>query len=61
MDKLLKFIARLLEGEQIAPLGRESGISRLTGNKIFNRSQYCGFDALFDRSRAPHSQDKLMS
>ena len=37
MDERLKFVARLLEGEKMAPLCREFGIYRVTGNKIFNR------------------------
>ena len=37
MDERLKFIARLLDGEKMAPLCREFGISRVTGYKIFNR------------------------
>jgi putative transposase len=31
MDERLRFIARLLEGEKMAPLCREFGISRVTG------------------------------
>jgi putative transposase len=30
MDERLRFIARLLEGEKMAPLCREFGISRVT-------------------------------
>jgi putative transposase len=56
MDERLKFIARLLEGEKMAPLCREFGISRVTGYKIFNRYKECGLDALYDRSRAPYRQ-----
>jgi transposase InsO family protein len=56
MDERLRFIARLLEGEKMAPLCREFGISRVTGYKIFNRYQECGLDALNDRSRAPYRQ-----
>ncbi|MDZ7767879.1 MAG: helix-turn-helix domain-containing protein [Woeseiaceae bacterium] len=37
MDERLRFIARLLEGEKMAPLRREFGISRVTGYQIFNR------------------------
>ena len=33
MDERLKFIARLLDGEQMAGLCREFGISRKTGYK----------------------------
>jgi len=38
MDERLRSIARLLEGEKMAPLCREIGISRVTGCKIVNRS-----------------------
>ena len=54
MDERLRFIARLLEGENMAPLCREFGISRVTGYKIFNRYKDCGLDALNDRSRRPY-------
>ena len=54
MDERLRFIARLLEGEKMAPLCREFGISRVTGYKIFNRYKECGLDALNDRSRRPY-------
>ena len=54
MDERLRFVARLLEGERMAPLCREFGISRVTGYKIFNRYKECGLDALYDRSRRPY-------
>ena len=54
MDERLKFVARLLDGEKMAPLCREFGISRVTGYKIFNRYKECGLDALYDRSRRPY-------
>ena len=53
MDERPRFIARLLEGEQMASLCREFGISRVTGYKVYNRYKDCGLDALNDRSRAP--------
>ena len=53
MDERLGFIARLLDGEKMAGLCREFGISRVTGYKIYNRYQDCGLDALNDRSRRP--------
>ena len=56
MDERLRFIARLLEGERMAPLCREFGISRVTGYKIFNRYKECGLDGLADRSRRPYRQ-----
>jgi len=51
MDERLRFIARLLEGENMSSVCREFGISRVTGYKIFNRYKECGLDALCDRSR----------
>ena len=33
MDERLKFVARLLEGEKMAPLCREFGISRKTATR----------------------------
>ena len=56
MDERLRFIARLLEGEKMAPVCREFGISRVTGYKIFERYKACGLDGLHDRSRAPYRQ-----
>jgi len=56
MDERLKFIGRLLQGEKMAPLCREFGISRVTGYKILNRYKECGLDGLYDRSRAPYRQ-----
>ena len=37
MDERLRFVARLLDGEKMAALCREFGISRKTGYKIFHR------------------------
>jgi hypothetical protein len=34
MDERIRFVARLLEGEKMAPLCAEFGISRKTGYKI---------------------------
>ena len=56
MDERLRFIARLLEGEKMAPLCREFGISRVTGYKIYNRYKDCGLPGLNDRSRTPYRQ-----
>ena len=42
MDERLRFVARLLEGEKMAPLCAEFGISRKTGYKIFDRYKDCG-------------------
>jgi len=54
MDERLRFVARLLEGEKMAPLCREFGISRVTGHKLFNRFKECGLEAFKDRSRRPY-------
>jgi putative transposase len=54
MDERLRFVARLLEGELMAPLCREFGISRVTGHKLFNRFRECGLEAFKDRSRRPY-------
>jgi len=50
VEERIRFIGRLLDGEKMAPLCREFGISRKTGYKIFNRYKDCGVDALTDRS-----------
>ena len=53
MDERLRFVARLLEGEQMSHLCREFGISRKTGYKILRRYEEHGLEALTDRSRRP--------
>ncbi|WP_262501008.1 integrase core domain-containing protein [Pseudohalioglobus sediminis] len=54
MDERLRFVARLLEGEKMAALCREFGISRPTGYKIFNRYKDLGLIGLEDRTRRPY-------
>ena len=56
VDERLRFIARLLDGEKMAGLCREFGISRKTGYKIYTRYKDCGLDGLTDRSRRPYRQ-----
>jgi len=56
MDERIRFVARLLEGEKMAPLCREFGISRKTGYDLFNRYKDCGVAAFTDRSRRPYRQ-----
>jgi transposase InsO family protein len=56
MDERLRFVARLLEGEKMAPLCAEFGISRKTGYKIFTRYKDCGVQAFTDRSRRAYRQ-----
>ncbi len=55
-DERLRFVARLREGEKMTPLCAEFGISRKTGEKIFDRYKDCGVRAFSDRSRRPHRQ-----
>jgi len=54
MDERVKFIARMLEGEKVARLCREFGISRKTGYKIIERYHDTGLEGLTDRSRRPY-------
>src|SRR5512134_296837 len=56
MDEILRFVARLLEGEKMAVLCREFDISRKTGYKIYQRYKDCGVTGLTDRSRRPYRQ-----
>jgi putative transposase len=56
MDERLRFVGRLLEGEKMAELCREFGISRKTGYKIFTRYKDVGLEGLTDRSRRPYRQ-----
>src|SRR6476659_5909685 len=46
MDERLRCVARLLEGEKMAPLCAEFGISRKTGYKIGDRYKDCEVQAL---------------
>ena len=54
VDERLRFVARLMEGEKMAVLCEEFGISRKTGYKIYERYQEVGVRGLADRSRRPH-------
>lgn len=54
MDERLRFVARLLDGEKMAVVCREFGISRKTGYKIFNRYKDQGLSGLEDRPRTPY-------
>jgi len=53
MDERLKFVARLLQGDKMAELCREFGISRKTGYKFWERYKKIGFHGLNDRLRRP--------
>src|SRR6476646_5330252 len=54
LDERPRFVARLLEGEKMAGVCDEFGISRKTGYKIFQRYQTVGLHGLTDRSRRPY-------
>lgn len=54
MDAKIKFIARYLEGEPMASLCREFGITRKTGYRIKERYLTCGAESLAERSRKPY-------
>jgi len=53
MDERMRFVIRLKDGESMASLCREFGISRKTGYKIFERYEKCGLEGLSDRTRRP--------
>jgi len=53
MDERMRFVIRLKDGESMASLCREFGISRKTGFKIFERYEECGLEGLTDRIRRP--------
>lgn len=54
MDERMRFVIRLHDGESMASLCREFGISRKTGYKILQRYEDCGLEGLSDRSWKPH-------
>ena len=53
IDERMRFVIRLKDGENMAALCREYGISRKTGYKIFERYEECGLEGLSDRTRRP--------
>src|ERR1700724_219887 len=53
VDERLRFVAQLLDGEPMTEVCRAFGISRKTGDKIFDRYREHGLEALNDRSRRP--------
>ena len=58
MDERLRFVAKLLDGEKMAVVCREFGISRKTGYKIFNRYKDHGLRGLEDKARSPYRHPK---
>jgi transposase len=60
VEERMRFVLRLQDGESMASLCREFGISRVTGYKIFDRYKECGLEGLTDRARTPyHYANKL--
>ncbi len=53
MDERLRFVARRLEGEKMAPLCAEFGISRKAGYKIFDWATSTTRWAASSRSKTP--------
>ena len=53
MDERMRFVIRLKDGESMASLCRDFGISRKTGYKILERYEECGLEGLADRIRRP--------
>jgi transposase InsO family protein len=53
VEERMRFVSRLLAGEEMSFLCREFGISRKTGYKIYDRYKACGLEALTDRPRRP--------
>jgi putative transposase len=53
LDEKIKFIARLLDGEKMAPLCREFNISRKTGYQIWDKYKQFGEAAFIEQKRTP--------
>jgi len=53
MDERMRFVIRLQDGESMASLCRQFGISRKTGYKIVERYEQSGLEGLSDRTRRP--------
>ena len=54
MEEHMRFVLRLKDGESMASLCREFGISRVTGYKVYERYKECGLEGLTDRARTPY-------
>jgi transposase InsO family protein len=54
VEERMRFVLRLKDGESMASLCREFGISRVTGYKIYERYEECGLEGLTDRARRPY-------
>jgi transposase InsO family protein len=54
VEERMRFVLRLKDGESMASLCREFGISRVTGYKVYERYKECGLEGLTDRARTPY-------
>src|SRR3984893_14657350 len=54
VEERMRFVLRLKDGESMASLCREFGISRVTGYKIYERYKVCALAGLTDRARTPY-------
>src|SRR5580704_16566423 len=54
VEERMRFVLRLKDGESMASLCREFGISRVTGYEIYERYKECGLEGLTDRARTPY-------
>src|ERR1700733_6955467 len=54
VEERMRFVSRLKEGERMASLCLEFGISRVTGYKIYERYKECGLAGLTYRARTPY-------
>jgi transposase InsO family protein len=54
VDEKVKFVARLLDGEKMAPLCREFNVSRKTGYQIWERYLKFGQEAFVEQKRTPY-------
>ena len=61
MDERLQFVARRLAGEAMSELCTESGISRKTGYRVFDRYHEHGVQGLTDRSQHPYRYANQLS
>ena len=54
VEERMRFVLRLKDGESMAAVCREFGISRVTGYKIYERYKECGLEGLTDWARTPY-------
>ena len=54
VDEKVRFVARLIEGEKMAPLCREFNIARKTGYQIWQRYRRFGQEAFIAQKRTPY-------